>query len=200
MLSDNEEFSAQLVCADCLASACDLLQADHGFDLIVLDLGLPDSNALETFRKIHTHAPDVPVIILSGMDDAQTAMQILREGAEDYLVKGDLSSALLIRSMRHAVERHRTRDELRKSEASLRQSERFLTNVLASIQDGISILDTDYNILRVNPKLEAIMAHAAPLIGKKCFEAFHNRTSPCTVCPAKETLKTGEPASADHSG
>ncbi len=196
ILSDTEEFLAQLECSDCLASACDLLQADHGFDLIVLDLGLPDSNALETFRKIHAQAPDVPVIILSGMDDAQTAMQILREGAEDYLVKGDLSSALLIRSMRHAVERHRTRDELRKSEASLRQSERFLTNVLASIQDGITILDTDFNILRVNPRLEAIMAHAAPLVGKKCFEAFHNRTSPCSVCPANETLKMGAPSGA----
>ena len=196
ILSDKEQFSAQLECANCLAAACDLLQADHGFDLIVLDLGLPDSNDLETFRRIHTLASDVPVIILTGMDDAETAMQILREGAEDYLVKSDLSSALLTRSMRHAVERHRVREALRKSEASLRQSERFLTNVLASIQDGISILDTDYNILRVNPKLEAIMAHAAPLVGKKCFEAFHNRTSPCSVCPAAETLKTGHPAGA----
>ena len=102
--------------------------------------------------------------------------------------------------MRHAVERHRAREELRKSEASLRQSERFLTNVLASIQDGISILDTDFNILRVNPKLEAIMAQAAPLVGKKCFEAFHNRTSPCTVCPAQETLKTGAAGWSGHSG
>ena len=87
MLSDNEEFSAQLECADCLASACDLLQADHGFDLIVSDLGLPDSNALETFRKIHSLAPNVPIIVLPAWMTPETAMQILSEGAEDYLVK-----------------------------------------------------------------------------------------------------------------
>ncbi len=194
ILSDKEQFSAQLECPDCVASACDLLQSDHGFDLIVLDLGLPDSNALETFRKIHAHAPDVPAIILTGMDDAETAMQILREGAEDYLVKSDLSSALMIRSMRHAVERHRTRDALRKNEESLRQAQRFLTNVLASIQYGISILDNYLNILCVNPAVEAIFAHGMPVVGKKCFEAYHSRNSPCKICPAQETLATGQPS------
>ena len=80
-------------------------------------------------------------------------------------------------------------------EEDLRQSERFLTNVLASIQDGISILDTEFNIVRVNPRLESIMAHAMPVVGKKCFEAYHGLCAPCPICPARETLKTGEPAS-----
>jgi PAS domain S-box-containing protein len=79
----------------------------------------------------------------------------------------------------------------RKIEEEVRERERLLASIFESIQDGISILDLDYRIIRVNPAMEKWYAHAMPLIGKKCFEAYHLRDQVCAVCPTRQTLKTG---------
>ena len=82
----------------------------------------------------------------------------------------------------------------RQAEEALKESERFLADIFASIQDGINILDLDYNILRVNPTAERWYAHALPLAGKKCYEAFLGRREPCGFCPYRQTLETGKAA------
>ena len=82
----------------------------------------------------------------------------------------------------------------KKAEEALKEGERFLTNIFSSIQDGISILDTELNILRVNPAMEQWYSHAMPLIGKKCYEAYHGRTERCEVCPTYKTINTGKGA------
>lgn len=75
---------------------------------------------------------------------------------------------------------------------SIKESERFLSEVFASIQDGISILDTNLNIIRTNAAMEKWYAHAMPLIGKKCYEAYHGRKIRCDICPTCRTLETGK--------
>jgi len=90
-----------------------------------------------------------------------------------------------------------TRGEItdrKRAEEALREGERFLSNIFSSIQDGLSILDTELNILRVNPTMEQWYSHAMPLIGKKCYEAYHGRTERCEVCPTYQTINTGEGA------
>jgi len=84
--------------------------------------------------------------------------------------------------------------ELRRGEMPLPEGERLLANIFASIQDGISILDNDLNIIRVNPAMESWYSHARPLIGKKCYEAYHSNNERCKACPTIQTLKTGKPA------
>lgn len=81
-----------------------------------------------------------------------------------------------------------------RAEETLEENERFLSNIFDSIQDGISILDKDMNILRVSPTMERWYAHAMPLVGKKCYEAYHCHKSPCRVCPTRTTLATGKVA------
>jgi PAS domain S-box-containing protein len=76
----------------------------------------------------------------------------------------------------------------------LQERERFLSNVFESIQDGISVLDTNMTILRVNPTMEKWYAHAMPLTGKTCFEAYHGRNEHCETCPTRKTLGTSEAA------
>jgi PAS domain S-box-containing protein len=76
----------------------------------------------------------------------------------------------------------------------LQEGERFLGNIFASIQDGISILDTEYNIVRVNPGMERAYAQAMPLVGQKCYEAYHRRTEPCEICPTRITMATRQAA------
>jgi two-component system cell cycle sensor histidine kinase/response regulator CckA len=72
------------------------------------------------------------------------------------------------------------------------KGERLQASIFASIQDGLCILDNDFHILRVNPTMEKWYPHALPLMGKKCYEAFHGRSEPCEVCPSRRTLETGE--------
>ena len=80
--------------------------------LVLLDLSLPDSHGLDTFAKVFAHSPDVPIIVLSGNDDQQLALYAVKSGAQDYLVKGKIDSALLLKAMQYSVERKRYQREL----------------------------------------------------------------------------------------
>ena len=82
-------------------------------------------------------------------------------------------------------------DERRKAEAGLHDSKRFLDNIFDAMQDGISVLDTDLNIVKVNSWMEKMYAGQMPLVGHKCYKAYHNRTSVCPWCPSVKTLQTG---------
>jgi len=96
---------------------------------------------------------------------------------------------------------HKRLDELKTAEfhcvqveEELKDKEHFLENILDSIQDGISVLDKDLNIIRTNPIVERWHPHVMPLVGKKCYQAYHSRTSPCEKCPTRRTLATGKTA------
>ena len=84
--------------------------------------------------------------------------------------------------------------ERKRAEESLREGERFLSSIFTSIQDGLSILDNEFNIVRVNPTMERWYSHAMPLVGKKCYEAYHGRSQHCEVCPTYQTINTGKGA------
>ena len=96
-----------LVHAERLADALRLLGEDD-IDVILADLGLPDSQGIETFLKLRAEAPGVPAIVLTGRDDEALGVEALREGAQDYLVKRELDGNLLPRALRYAIERYRS--------------------------------------------------------------------------------------------
>jgi len=81
-------------------------------DLVLLDLHLPESQGLTTFTRTRACAPSVPIIILSGLDDRELALKAVRDGAQDYLVKGQLEGHSLVRAMQYAVVRHRIQGDL----------------------------------------------------------------------------------------
>lgn len=78
-----------------------------------------------------------------------------------------------------------------RAEEGLRHNEEFLMDMFNSIQDGLSILDSDLNIIRINPAMEKF-GYSQPIVGRKCYEVYHNRSAPCEVCPTRETLLTGK--------
>src|SRR5215218_3193691 len=82
------------------------------FDVILLDLSLPDSSGLETVDRTRVVAPGTPVVVLSGQDDEETALQALQGGAEDYLVKGRGDGELMARAIRYAIERKKAEERL----------------------------------------------------------------------------------------
>src|SRR5882757_4988044 len=81
--------------------------AKHVVDIIVLDLGLPDTQGVEAIRRAHAAAPRVPLVVLTGLDDESLAAQALQEGAQDYLIKDQIETRGLMRALRHAIERKR---------------------------------------------------------------------------------------------
>ena len=84
--------------------------------------------------------------------------------------------------------------KIKENNEALIESEKFLSDVFSSIQDGISVLDTDLNIIRVNSKMEALYSHAMPFIGKKCYQVYQTRTTPCLKCPSITAIKTKKPS------
>jgi len=106
--------------------------AQRAFDLILLDLGLPDAQGLEVVRRAHAAAPHVPLVVLTGLDDESLAVQALQEGAQDYLLKGHLESRGLLRALRYAVERKAMqqvlvveKEELRATQIQLLQADKM---------------------------------------------------------------------------
>ncbi len=85
--------------------------AKGGVDIMLLDMGLPDGHGLDTVRRAHAAAPSVPLIVLTGLDDEALAAEAMKEGAQDYLIKGQIENRALPRALRHAIERHRMQSE-----------------------------------------------------------------------------------------
>ena len=95
-------------------------------DIILLDMGLPDAHGLEGFARLQQSAPQIPIILLTGFNDEERALEALQRGAEDYLIKGKTDAPLLERSMRYAIERKRNESallELVREQAARQQAE-----------------------------------------------------------------------------
>jgi signal transduction histidine kinase len=111
MLKEAATTQFELTHVDRLAAGLGRL-GEEMFDVVLLDPGLPDSHGLDTFTKTRTQAPDVPVVLLSGLDDESIALEAVRKGAQDYLLKGRVDSHLLTRAVHYAIERHRAEEAL----------------------------------------------------------------------------------------
>jgi PAS domain S-box-containing protein len=95
---------------------------ERAFDLLLLDLSLPDSHGIDTFRSVRGDAGDAAVLILSGLEDDALAAQAVRDGAQDYLIKGQLTQSGLLRAMRHALERKQLETALRTANTGLERT------------------------------------------------------------------------------
>jgi diguanylate cyclase (GGDEF)-like protein/PAS domain S-box-containing protein len=104
MLQEEDAQNTELTQVEYMSEAEKHL-AEHVVDMILLDLGLPDAQGLTAVRRVHATAPRVPLVVLTGLDDELLATQALQEGAQDYLIKGQIDTRGLLRALRYAVER-----------------------------------------------------------------------------------------------
>jgi len=104
MLDEQGSHEIELTHVECMRDAEKYLM-QHAVDVILLDLGLPDAQGLGGVQRAHVIAPDVPLVVLTGFDDESLAAQALQEGAQDYLIKGQIDTRGLLRALRYAVER-----------------------------------------------------------------------------------------------
>src|SRR5579862_306190 len=142
MFRDHGSSAAVLTHVECMTEAENYL-SKNVVDLILLDLGLPDAEGLEAVRRAHLAAPRVALVVLSGLDDESLAAEALQQGAQDYLIKGQIEPHMLIRALRYAVERKVMEDEL-----FVEQERAIIT--LNSIGDAVACTDVIGNISFIN--------------------------------------------------
>ena len=131
-LSETREERIELVHVEHLNDAAKRLSQET-FQVILLDLSLPDSQGIETVLRVQDHAPSVPIIVLTGLADDNIALQAVRAGAQDYLVKGDIDARILVRSIRYASERKQAYEEMARLAADLARANKVKDDFLSVI-------------------------------------------------------------------
>ncbi len=126
--------------------------AAESFDVVLLDLLLPDSHGSETLLRLRAHSPQTPIVVLTGVEDESLGVQLVQEGAQDYLVKGKAGGESLARVIRYAIERQRAENALRESEERLRA-------VVESANVAIISGDSQGNIISWNEAAETIFGY-----------------------------------------
>lgn len=141
-----------------LERAGELIEKSN-FDIILLDLSLPDSSGIDTLIDLNSHAEQIPIIVLIDLHDDELSQQLLRIGAQDCISKSELCGRTLIRAMRNSVERHRLRSELRQSQQlHLQQHHQLQQDQVESLGLLASHVATDFK------KLLASIANSADLL------------------------------------
>ena len=166
-----------------LSSGLELL-ASKSFDVALIDLSLPDSHGMAMLERIKQRKPDLPVVVLSGVDDEELAARAVRAGAQDYLVKGRVDSDGIGRSLRYAIERQRTEDALRVSEARNRA-------LLDAIPDMMFRMDASGRYLDFKPSKDA-PALPDELVNKTVGETFPDELAEQYQEHLRTAIETGK--------
>ena len=112
-----------------LEEGLNILKNRH-FDVILLDLGLPDSDGIDTLIEVNKKTPNSPIIVLTGLNDAEIGIFAVKMGAQDYLIKKEIDSKQLSNSIRYAIERKKIELELQKSQDTLEEKVKERTKAL----------------------------------------------------------------------
>lgn len=173
-----------LAWCDRLGIASQHLRSQH-FDVVLLDLTLPDSHGLQTFTQMHAQAPALPIIILTGVEDDETqALEAVREGAQDYLIKGEIEGKMLARIMRYAIER-------KQIEQALREREEFFRLISENVTDLIAVLDRTGKRLYNSPSYKNLFGDPGTMRGTDSFVEIHPEDQEKVKRIFQETVATG---------
>ncbi len=185
ILSDSEEHMV-IEPVDRLAAALARLDAG-GIDVVLSDLSLPDSQGIETFEQLHAKAGPVPIIVLSGLNDERMALRTVELGAQDYLVKGQVDQALLVRSIRYSIRRA----EL---DLALQKERNLLRSVIDNLVDAIYVKDKSGHYLLGNVAHAHQLGFHSPeeVIGKTTAELFTPEVARRFLEDDDRVIRTGE--------
>ena len=153
----------------------------HGVDVVLLDLGLPDSAGLGTLTRLQARFPQLPVVVMTSVDDEALAFRAVRQGAEYYLTKGQADGRLLHRILLYSIE-HKLLNE------ALRQSELRYRTLVESAPDGIVSLDAEGRVIDCNQTLADLLGYSvAEVHGRHFSEFMADQTLDIEVllCPAR---------------
>jgi len=160
------------------------------FDLLLLDLNLPDSTGLDTLIALENSHPDVAKVVVTGEGDGDLGVEAVAHGAQDYLIKGRFNIHAIARVVHYSVERKRL-------EEALRESRGKLNAMLECISDPMIMIDKELNVIWSNEATEHVFGDTR--IGRKCYQIREGQDTPCapTPCIAAQTLQDGKPHRCD---
>jgi signal transduction histidine kinase len=148
MFKKEKPGSFQLTHVSSLGEALALL-AKGGMDIVLLDLGLPDGHGLDTVRRAHAVAPEIPLIVLTGLEDEALVAEAMKEGAQDYLIKGQIENRALPRALRHSIERQRMQSETDLIRTNQMQfKDEFLSHVSHELRSPLTAIHQFVTILQ----------------------------------------------------
>lgn len=139
-------------------------------DLILSDLGLPDSHGLDTVTSILSQTQHIPLVVLSGFDDEATAIKAVQLGAQDYLVKGKMEGSQLERTLFYAIERSRMNEELEQYTREVVKVKANLLKILEKNADAIIVVNKNRQTLFTNPAAESLFELSGKALLKKTFD------------------------------
>ena len=175
-----------------LSSGIERLEKGN-LDIVLLDLRLPDSQGLNTLYSLHEKASTVPIIVFTAIADITIGVRAIQEGAQDYLVKGQIDSNLLVRTIRYAIERKRAEKALQESEKKFRLLSQEFHALLDIIPDSLTLISPDLKILWANKgAADGFGIEVIDLVDQYCFKLWQDSSTPCRSCPVKESFQTGK--------
>ncbi len=167
--------------------------AEGDFDVVLLDLSLPDSIGLDTFTEVHSKAPWIPIVVLSGSGNEVMAIQAVQEGAQDYLVKGEVDGGSLARSLRYAVER-------KQSAEALRRERDLVARLMDTSPVSITVVDRHGKIIFANARAEEVLGITLDEITQRVYNApawhitdFDGEPFPDEKLPFRKVMETKSP-------
>ncbi len=173
------------------------------FDAVLVDLNLPDSTGTDTFLSLHPRFPDTPMVIFSGNDDEREAVNAVRVGAQDYLVKSLSGFEMAARTIRYAIERHRSQAALRQSEEQYRTLSRELEQRVkertAEIRDLYDNAPSGYHSLDTDGRVVLVNRTEAEWLGYSCEEMI-GRSFGDFLAPESRALFQANLSSARQNG
>lgn len=170
--------------AGSLAEGLNFLSQDIGFDAILSDLTLPDSQGIQTFDAIHSLVPHLPIIILSGVDDDVVVQYTLQNGAQDYLLKGNVNNLLLKRTINHAIERKQIEQRL-KDALDLNQK------IFCAAAMGVLTYKASGKCIFANEAASVIINSSVDKLLEQDFHSIDSWKTSNLYNAACEVLKTG---------
>jgi PAS domain S-box-containing protein len=155
------------------------------FDVMLLDLTLPDAQGVETYRAVQRAAPDLAVIVLSGLSDEDVALETVRAGAQDYLMKHQFDGRLLCRAIRYAGER-------KSIERKLREREEFFRLISENVTDLIAVVGADGKRIYNSPSYSTVLGRDEKLAGTNAFEEIHPEDRDSVKSVFSEVITSGQ--------
>lgn len=167
MFKDIADIHFNLLIAYNLEEGLKILDKED-IDLLLLDLNLPDSLGIDTFIKMNQNYPNIPIVILTGLVDEKLAIGALGDGAQDYLVKGQIDGHLLIKSIKYAMER-------KKIELKIRKSEERYKLIVEKAQSGVFLMSSENKLTYVNQAIAKMLGYTMAEMLKKDISNFTDR-------------------------
>jgi PAS domain S-box-containing protein len=193
MINEARDFRYKFDHAFRLSTGLEYIQKKK-YDIILLDLGLPDSIGLETLLEVHSAAESTPIVIMTGLDDDELGLKAVQLGAQDYIIKLQIDSNLLIRSIRYAIERKKISQKLIESQTNLAEAQKIAHlgnyevlpsgNWITASEEACRILDRD-------PALGTID------MNEYLFELIHPEDRDSVKCLVEKVIKDKVPVEMD---